>query len=222
MERQNPSPLRITWQIKGQEREIQFDAVLTEEHAAPTTVTQHPVEKGATISDHVRPEQERVTIQALVTNTPIKGPPTQNKGATERQLTRQVRGEMRIRGIPVPVIRGASVLDFTAEMDRPADVWAELRDIRDNARLISIDNGLHRYDDMVIDGLTVPREAGSRRDALTFSISAVKLRIVDSREVKSQKTQTAKKRTDKGHQGTKTVDSGDQKSVLFSAKEAVF
>jgi hypothetical protein len=209
------TPLTITWQINGEDRSIQFDAVLSEEHSGGATVTEHPVEKGAAITDHVRPEQERVTIEALVTNTPTRLPATQNKGARDRTTPQVVQTTRRIRGIPVPVAAAASVLEFDAEMDRPVDVWAELRDVRDNARLIKIEGGIREYTDMIVDGLTVPRAAGNKRDVLKFSISAKKLRIVESREVSStSNTSGTKKRSDKGHQGTKPAS--EKTSTLWN------
>ncbi len=207
--------LRLTWQVNGEDRDLEFDAVLSEEHTGNATVTEHPVEKGSSITDHVRPEQERVTFEAIVTNTPIRLPATQNKGSRERSTTRTLQTTRRIRGIPVPVSAAATSLEFDGDMDRPADVWAELRDVRDNARLVTIDNGLRRYEDMVIDGLSTPRAAGNKRDVLKFNVSLRRLRIVESRTTAAKASGDGKaKRTDKGHQGTKPAS--EQQSTLWN------
>lgn len=50
---------------------IEFDASVSEAHDLENEITQFPVEKGADISDHIRPLPERITINGIVTNTPI-------------------------------------------------------------------------------------------------------------------------------------------------------
>ena len=50
---------------------IEFDASVTETHDAENEITQFPVESGADITDHIRPQPERITINGVVTNTPI-------------------------------------------------------------------------------------------------------------------------------------------------------
>ena len=50
---------------------IEFDASITETHDSENDITQFPVEVGADITDHIRPQPERITINGIVTNTPI-------------------------------------------------------------------------------------------------------------------------------------------------------
>lgn len=50
---------------------IEFDATLSETHVGNAEVTRHPVEVGSDISDHVRRLPEQVTLNGIVTNTPI-------------------------------------------------------------------------------------------------------------------------------------------------------
>jgi hypothetical protein len=51
--------------------EFHFDAVLQEKHEITSTITEHPVEEGSNIADHVRPDPIVLNIQGVVTNTPI-------------------------------------------------------------------------------------------------------------------------------------------------------
>jgi len=50
---------------------VNFDAMLSEVHNDSATVTEHPVESGAKVSDHVAPNQPKLSVEAFVTNTPI-------------------------------------------------------------------------------------------------------------------------------------------------------
>lgn len=47
------------------------DVTLTENHVWENEVTQYPVESGSTMSDQIRPKQCKVTLEGLVSNTPL-------------------------------------------------------------------------------------------------------------------------------------------------------
>lgn len=67
--------VRITWQgLNGQTYSIAVDATLRQQHSAPSTVTDHPVETGSNISDHIRPEPDTLTLEGIISNTPIRWP----------------------------------------------------------------------------------------------------------------------------------------------------
>lgn len=48
-----------------------LDASLSETHAQDAEATDHPVEQGANITDHVRPKPQMLTIEGFVSNTPV-------------------------------------------------------------------------------------------------------------------------------------------------------
>lgn len=48
-----------------------IDAARNEEHEFASEVTEHPVEEGADIADHVRRQPNNVTIEGVVSDTPI-------------------------------------------------------------------------------------------------------------------------------------------------------
>jgi hypothetical protein len=47
---------------------ILFDLILTEQHNMDANVTQHPVEDGSVISDHIQNQLENGSLSALITN----------------------------------------------------------------------------------------------------------------------------------------------------------
>lgn len=49
-----------------------FDATVTEQHSYMADVTQHPVESGLDITDHVQIKPFELTLTGVVTNTPIQ------------------------------------------------------------------------------------------------------------------------------------------------------
>ena len=53
---------------------IWIDVAISEKHSLAADVTEHPVEEGASITDHVRPQPRTVELEGLVTNHPLELP----------------------------------------------------------------------------------------------------------------------------------------------------
>jgi hypothetical protein len=103
---------------------LDFDACLDESVDGSADVTEHPVEQGANISDHKRPQPRQIQITVTVANNPVKidpapiltyraanNPPRfdaylqttiDRKGDTARDVLEQ----LRLSGDPVAVILG--------------------------------------------------------------------------------------------------------------------
>lgn len=104
-----------------------IDCSLNEEHAFESEVTEYPVESGSNITDNIRPKPIVVTMECLVTNTPI-GFLAQSRGAGS--------------GNP---------------SDPADDAYELLQKIRDKREPISIRTSLRTFDNMVLKSLSVPR-----------------------------------------------------------------
>ena len=48
-----------------------LDAFLKEDHEAEVEITKHAVEKGVKITDHARPKPRVITVEAIVSNSPL-------------------------------------------------------------------------------------------------------------------------------------------------------
>jgi hypothetical protein len=217
----------ITYTKDGAVVDIEFDAVVRVVPTTAAAVTAHPVERGVAVNDHVRPEPLRLSVEAWVTNTPLKVPTTQMRG---------VQGSVRSEGMNVPVTQlvglGVRVpsqvtvpveaLRFDGEFDRVRDVYQELRTIQEAGQAVSIQHmkqgGLEDYEDMVIVSLSAPRDAQSG-SAVAFTFDAQKVRIVDTRRVKVDAP--AKQKKKKGEQGKKKVgdDQPKKRDLLGQALE---
>lgn len=55
----------------GKTAMVEFDCTGSEEHTQAAEVTEHPVEVGADITDHVRPLRVKLNLTGTITNTPI-------------------------------------------------------------------------------------------------------------------------------------------------------
>lgn len=54
-----------------QNTSIGLDVVPSENHVISSTITDHPVEEGSNISDHARPDPDRLTLECIISNTPL-------------------------------------------------------------------------------------------------------------------------------------------------------
>jgi hypothetical protein len=98
----------------GQEHTLRFDCITSESHEGTSVLTEHTVESGAPISDHKRANPRRISIEAIVSNTPLDAPPPSGYGQTTIQTSLSTD-----QGKP-------SVTVFSAPFDRIGDVLATL------------------------------------------------------------------------------------------------
>jgi hypothetical protein len=133
---------------------LELDASLTETHDVENEVTEHPVEAGYVITDHVRRKPQRVTIEGIVSNTPV--------------ISKAVRF----------ATGGDSVEDGRAE-----SAYATLMAIFDSAKVISIITGLKQYDNMVVESLRFPRDKNTG-STLRFTACCKEIRVAASQTVK--------------------------------------
>ncbi len=72
--------------------DLALDCTVTETHTATSTVTEHPVESGANITDHIRPDPVQLSITGIVSDTPIGSRQVQRSidiGGASVQITQQ-------------------------------------------------------------------------------------------------------------------------------------
>jgi hypothetical protein len=195
---------------------IEVDATIREEHAGTTTITEYHVERGADVADHARPENDRITCDVVVTNTPIKVPTTNTDG---------VRGGFSSKDLNTPaftrvpkVLPGVGlvesfipphnqttavqVLSFDGEMNRKQSVHNELELLRTSTTLVNISTSLREYTDMVLRSVTAPW-GPSDGSSITFTFVATSIRFADS-EIVAVKADSVKKHSKGVKPGSKT------------------
>lgn len=147
-----------------------MDLALAEEHTFPGEVTSYPVEGGADVSDHIRDLPEEITLECIVSDSPI--------GDIATDPTRQIAGA----DAPLP----------------SADALAKLRELKALRRPVSVETSLGVFESMAIIDLTVPVDAmrspgtmdpGGNRDkdqrgGLFFTISLRKIVTVTNRRTR--------------------------------------
>lgn len=140
---------------------LELDAAVSETHQQEVDVTEHPVERGSPVSDHLRPKPIQITIEGVISDTPLAG--TEFAGLSS----------------VASIITGAAP---SRRNSRSESALAALQDLVDKQELITIVTGLRSYEDMAITSVTVPRSP-SNGASLRFSIQARQVRQVSLQTV---------------------------------------
>jgi hypothetical protein len=171
----------------GQTFWIEIDATTREVHSQTNLVTDHAVETGANVSDHIRPQPDTLSLDGFISNSPQYLPKDHVGGATltERQIDVQIPGvtpAVQIFGQPIIGrqaafhIRGFKVQEFSNEFDRVQEVYDEFRSLREAGTLLQIKTRLRFYTDMAITSLEATRQGGDS-DGLRFSLELKQIRF---------------------------------------------
>jgi phage baseplate assembly protein W len=65
------TPARISYFLNGALQDIRFHSVIAEAHEATSEVTKYPVQSGFQVSNHAIRKNRKISIEAMITNTPI-------------------------------------------------------------------------------------------------------------------------------------------------------
>lgn len=200
--------------FEGQEHLLEFDAVPQLTAAFSAVVTEHPVERGAPLSDHKIPNLERLTLQGVVTNAPITSPPPSGFGPLQGP-----QGQRDKTGV------GATALVFTESFDRISDVLSSLRRLVQEPIIVTVTTPDRVYESMTVVSVSVPQDTPDDSRTVLVDLmqyNEVDVSLVDAPEPREPRGQRAQ---DSGSQETEeeeeaTEDSGAGQSALARAADA--
>lgn len=179
---------------------IVLDATISESHTGDVEATDHPVEFGAAITDHLRPKPDMLTLEGLITNTPLPDP----------------------NDVTVSIQRSFGGVNFQsrAEMQpaRVADTAAALWELKDAGELLTVVTGLRTYLNMAIVSLSVPRDARTGQ-ALRFSATLKQIHVAESVRVRVVETKAKSKKNLGDKAAPAATESTRGKSLLKYGKD---
>lgn len=144
--------------------EISLDLILTESHSLNAAVTQHPVQDGSTISDHITILPRSGTMRVLVSNFSLSTAEGDEK-AEWREIYEQ--GEAAQKNLP----------------NRAADAWEKLKDLVKKRELVKVVTSLEVYEDVALTRVETARD-GETGDALEIDIDYEQVTKVKLKETK--------------------------------------
>lgn len=218
---------------------VAFDVTLSEAHEETAEVTDHPVEEGSNVVDHIRPMPFTLGLEVFVTNTPINEiifgpiphigkiesvelkipeyePPIEATPGSLFRLAEAGIGAIGdlITGGPAPF--KAQLLFFQDVFDRVLEIQTVLSELKDRGALITCVTSTRFYTDMAITRISMPRtEAGGA----SFQIDFRQVRLVQTATVQAPKPieQRGEASKKKGAQATKPVKAKDAVTAKSAA-----
>lgn len=172
----------ITWtDDAGAAQTLELDVDLQESHDLASDITEHPVEEGADVTDHVRPRLRRVTVEGFVSDTPWITNPGVGEVAeftsVELQLPEKpqqisLSGGLSALGSALgeavfgakPPLK-ATILTLEDVKSRKRAIYDALEDVRLNARICRVLTSLHEYENMLIEQVVPTRTPGDGNGA---------------------------------------------------------
>lgn len=175
-----------------------FDADQQETHDLTNVITEHPVETGADISDNVRPNLRKFTVEGYVTDTPLFTDPGVVDASNFVTLELQIPpyplqlseagligagldaiGSALFGKPPPPTATFMKLDRSTDSLSRKKLIYDALDDARTNARLCRVFTALHEYENMLIEQITVTRAPDDGTGAV-FAVSLKEVSFVSS------------------------------------------
>ncbi len=177
------SKLMLMWEDKaGEPQFVRFDVVSAESYEALMSITSHPVERGADVTDHAREEPIVVTLEGFLSFTPLyQNPGVENLAGYSNKPLKPLYPP-KLGGAPIftpgglasavggaigdllspPKPPEANSLSFTtpeASRKRVIDLIDALQTARKSAARIRViaGGGLHDLEDMMISRIGIPR-----------------------------------------------------------------
>ena len=204
----------IWYKREGEDEEtaLEIDVVLSESQTGGAEATEHPVERGANKTDHIRPRPLEIRIDGLVSNAAVGQAQTPTYDAAKRafdvasagtedraQFARDTLEEIRTRG-DVVMLQLGSAPSGQESSDRYSAGGTMV------ARY---------FDSMALVDLSLPRDKGTGR-ALRFSATFRQIATVESKLSAAPvitRTARAKPRKDAGNQNAKAASDPEAKAA---------
>jgi len=162
---------------------IPLDASLSESHTRDSQVTRNPIEDGSTVSDHVMLNPIKLTIEGLISDSPVSiiQSAVGTAVSSASQLANSAIGGLggAVAGNSVGGALGSLAGLLTGTPRDPKDAFNELENIWKKRRPIKIITALKKYENMILTNLNVPRNAQIGK-SLRFSATLEEIKIVKS------------------------------------------
>lgn len=182
---------------------ITVDATMQEVHTFSNEVTEHPVEQGANIADHIRRKPIEVRLSGIISETPLD---TTLADAAVRSIP----------GLGIAATATQSVASLLSKSAIVRDAYNTLRAMRDAGQLVVLWTPYRAYTSMAITDLQITRDT-SGGEALQFTATFREVLTVESASTIVQQPTLAQSALEQGEQplGAASKKIADHDSALL-------
>lgn len=166
---------------------IKFDLLISESHSIEAQVSEHPIEDGSVVSDHVRILPRKGSLVGLVTNHPLK---------TDAKLPDWFLEKLNAAGSPSILTQFARQYGFRqsslssddfAQLVRPstnraATAWEKFVELVKTKEPVTISTGLEKPENVIVTKVSASRDPDTG-DAQKFQVEFQEIRIVKLSEI---------------------------------------
>lgn len=168
-----------------------LDATVTEDHVMENDVTEDPVEDGPPTTDNIRERSDTLTLECVISESPIGDMVTERKQPTSRLVTRP-------GGIALPT--AVTVDPYRSIVNEGREY---MRELAKSGRPVVVETATRIYDSMGIVSIRETRDAKTG-EAFRFTAMFKQVRIVtNDRETVQVAIPRAKKKHKNGHATSK-------------------
>lgn len=153
---------------------LEIDVTPTEGYESSAETTEHPVETGSAIADHVKPGNDTLTLEGVISNTPVRVPTTHTRG-----LTRQA-GNLDLT-VGRETVR-VQVQQWSGTLERVRDCDGVLAGLVASGTALRLTTGLRTVENLVLIRYRVDRTA-EVGNALAVSLDLKRIRVVATSRV---------------------------------------
>lgn len=159
----------FSWtELDGRVGTLDVDAVLREGNTEVSEITENPVELSADVTDHIRDKSDTLTIEFVITNTPVEIPQTNAEG---------VSGAFQKNSNS-----GGVTLQFSGEFNRVVSVRETLSRVRRQGLKWQVFSAVKTYSDFLLEQIQFSRDQNTG-DAVSFVLQLKRVRFVSTRVV---------------------------------------
>lgn len=167
---------------------LEIDATPSRSWEDVAEITEHPVESGPAVSDHVRPQNGVVTMECVVSDTPLFVPSSFVGGAAP--VTEPLQ---------LPTQGAATVQRWSAPVERVRLVDAALLAVVQGGTLVTLSTDLRRITDLAVRRYA-PAESPDTGRSLRFTLELKRVRVVSTRRAPVPAVRRAQVRLERGAQ----------------------
>jgi len=187
---------------------LELDATSLLGFETTAEVTEHPVERGPNVADHIRPMNGTLAMEGVITDHPIALPATQMNGATLAPAAVDLPGGGR-----------ATVQRFSADVDRVRLCDALLQTLVDGGVLVTVTTGLRTTDSLAIARHRAERN-GETGESVKVTLEFKRVRLATTARAPVPLVRRAQVQSDRGAQpadnrtaGTRLADTAPMRAL---------
>lgn len=173
---------------------IVIDAAVSEGHLSTCEVSDNPIEGGADVTDHVQMKPAQLTVEGVISDTP---------------LGYAVIGNIQNLARSITTLFGAS--------SRSQDAYDAMIELQKSRQPFTVITSLKRYTNMILTELSIPRTA-TTGGAIHFQATMREVFIAQTKQLTKNLAHNVKniagKTIDKGQKVTETAPFEKGKTVL--------